>query len=87
MGKKINEDALAIKRLIASGEIKYAEIARILDISRQKVYYWAHNDFKVTQKRRKKFSKFYFDKNIKLARNKTTSYMSCKRLPEQSTQL
>ena len=53
MGKKINEDALAIKRLIASGEMKYAEIARILDISRQKVYYWAHNDFKVTQKRRK----------------------------------
>ena len=53
MGKKINTDALAIKRLIASGEIKYAEIARILDISRQKVYNWAHNDFKVTQKRRK----------------------------------
>ena len=80
MGKKINADALAIKRLIASGEIKYAEIARILDISRQKVYYWAHNDFKVTQKRRKKFIKYYFDKIVKLARNKTTSNMSCRKI-------
>ena len=38
MGKKIIENALTIKRLIANGEIKYAEIARILDISRQKVF-------------------------------------------------
>ena len=77
MCKKINEDALAIKILIANGGIKYAEIARLLKISRQKVYYWARNDFKISQKVRKKFSKFYFDKIIKLARNKSTSSMSC----------
>ena len=48
MSKKINADAPAIKRLIASGGMKYAEIARLLKISNQKVYYWIHNDFKDT---------------------------------------
>ena len=80
MCKKINEDAIAVKRLIASGEMKYAEIARLLKISRQKVYYWAHKDIITKQQRRKKFSKFYFDKIIKLARNKTTSNMSCRKI-------
>ena len=27
--------------LVVNGEMKYAEIARLLKISRQKVYYWA----------------------------------------------
>ena len=80
MCKKLNEDALAIKRLIASGGMKYAEIARLLKISRQKVYYQTHNDLKIKQKRRKKFNKFYFDKIVKLARNKTTSSMSCRKI-------
>ena len=46
MCKKINEDAIAVKRLIASGEMKYAEIARLLKISRQKVYYLLQKDQK-----------------------------------------
>ena len=82
MCKKLSEDALAIKRLIASGGMKYAEIARLHKISRQKVYYWTHNDLKIKQKRRKKFNKFYFDKNVKLARNKTTSSIAAERFPE-----
>ena len=80
MCNKLNEDALAIKRLIASGGMKYAEIARLLKISRQKVYYWTHNDLKIKQKRRKKFNKFYFDKIVKLARNKTTSSMISRKI-------
>ena len=79
MCKKINADALAIKRLISNCGTKYAEIARLLKISRQKFYYWTLNDFKDKQNRRKKLSKFYFDKIIKLARNKTTSNMSCRK--------
>lgn len=58
MCKKINEDAIAIKRLIASGEFTDAEIAKLLGISRQKVYYWAHTDFKMIQKRRKNLANF-----------------------------
>ena len=45
---KINADALSIKRLIANCGMKYAEIARLLKISNQKVYYWTYNDFKET---------------------------------------
>ena len=48
MCKKINADALAIKRLISNCGMKYAEIARLLKISNQKVYYWTYNDFKDT---------------------------------------
>ena len=36
MYKKINADALTIKRFIASDEMKYAEIARLLQILCQK---------------------------------------------------
>ena len=39
MEKKINEDTLPVKRLVASREMKQAEIARFLGISTQKVYY------------------------------------------------
>ena len=80
MVKKINEDALAVKRLVASGELKQVEIKRLLGISPQKVYYWVHNPFKFEHKRRKKFNQFYIDKIAKLAKNKTTSCMSCRRI-------
>ena len=33
MCKKINEDALAVGRFITNGEMKYAEIARLLKTS------------------------------------------------------
>ena len=80
MVKKINEQALAFKDLVANDEMKQAEIARLLNISPQKVYYWVHHPFKMKHKRRKKFSQFYIDKIAKLAKNKTTSSMSCRRI-------
>ena len=72
MGKKINEDTLTIRKLIASG-VNQAEITRLLKVTRQKVSYWYNKNFKLNQKRKKKFSQFYVDKIIRLARNKTTS--------------
>ena len=54
MVKKINEDAIAIKRLIAIGELKQSEIAALLGINRQKVYYWAHTEIKFEKKKKKK---------------------------------
>ena len=79
MGKKINEDALAIRRLKSRG-VKQAEIARLLGVTRQKVSYWVNKDVSNYKKRKKKFSQFYIDKIIKLARNKTTSTMSCRKI-------
>ena len=37
-------------------------------------------DFKMEQKKRKKFSEFYVNKIAKFARNKTTSTMSCRKI-------
>ena len=79
MGKKINEDALAIRRLKSRG-VKQAEIARLLGVTRQKVSYWVNKDVTNYKKRKKKFSQFYVDKIVKLARNKTTSTMSCRKI-------
>ena len=52
MGKKINEDALTIRRLLASG-VKQAKIARLLRVTRQKVSYWVNKNFKLNQKNEK----------------------------------
>ena len=79
MVKKINKDALAIKSLIEKG-MKQADIARLLGLKRKKVSYWAHTDPMKPKKRRKQFSQFYVDKIINLAKNKTTSAMSSRRI-------
>ena len=52
MGKKINEDALAISRLKSRG-VKQAEIARLLGVTRQKVSYWVNKDVSNYKKRKK----------------------------------
>jgi predicted transcriptional regulator len=60
--------------------MRQAEIARLLGVTPQKVYYWSHTDFNIEQKRRKKFSEFYANKIAKIARNKTTSVMSYRKI-------
>ena len=55
--EKINEDALTIRRLIASG-VKQAEIARLLDVTRQKVSYWVNKDVSNYKKRKKNLANF-----------------------------
>ena len=78
MGKKINNDALVIKRLISEG-MKQAKIAKLLGLKRQKVSYWANKPI-TEKKRKKKLSQFYIDKIIKLAKSKPTNSMSCRRI-------
>jgi len=65
MCKKINQDVITIKRLIAKG-IKQAKITKLLGLTRQKVSYWSKKDYPTEKKRRKKLSKFYVDKIIRL---------------------
>ena len=79
MGKKINEDALTIRKFKSKG-VKQAEIERLLGVTRQKVSYWVNKEVINSKKRKKKLSQFYVDKIIKLARNKTTSTMSCRKI-------
>ena len=57
MGKKINEDALAIRRLKSRG-VKQAEIARLLGVTRQKVSYWVNKDVTNYKKRKKNLINF-----------------------------
>ena len=79
MVKKINKDAITIKSLLDAGYSQY-KVAKMLNLSKQKVNYWAHHDIEAVKKRRKKFRTFYVDKIIRLAKNKTTSQMSSKRI-------
>ena len=75
----MNNDAITIKSLLKAGYTKY-KIAKMLNLSKQKVNYWAHHDIDSVKKRKKKFRSLYVDKIIRLAKNKTTSQMSSKRI-------
>ena len=79
MVKKLNKDAITIKSLLEKGYNQY-QISKMLNLSKQKVHYWAKTEIKTVQKRRKKFRNFYVDKILKLAKNKTTSQMSSKKI-------
>ena len=45
--------------------MRQAEISRLLGVTCQKVYYWAHTDFKMEKKRRKKFNELYVNEIAK----------------------
>ena len=77
--KIINNDAITIKSLLEKGYIQY-KIAKMLNISKQKVLYWARTEIKSIQTRKKKFRNYYVNKIINLAKNKTTSQMSSKKI-------
>jgi len=79
MVKKINNDAIIIKSLLKKGYTQY-QISKMLNISKQKVHYWVRNEIKFIQTRKKKFRNFYVNKIINLAKNKTTSQMSSKKI-------
>ena len=48
MVKKLNRDALLIKILLNKGA-SCADISQILNVSRQKVFYWAKHDIKTSR--------------------------------------
>jgi len=79
MVKKLNRDAFLIKILLDKG-LKQSDIVKILNISFQKVNYWAKTDLKTTRKRRKKLPEEYFQKILDLANNQTTSAMSSRKI-------
>ena len=70
MLKKINKDAITIKSLLING-YNQGNIAKMLNLSKQKVNYWALHKIKTVQIRRKKFRTFCLDKIIELTKNKT----------------
>ena len=79
MVKKINEDAVAIKRLLKQG-LSQKKISMLLGIKKQKVSYWANHEIETIQKRRKKLPQTYIKEICKMARDKTTSEMGSKKI-------
>ena len=79
IGKKTNEDAILIKRLIKEG-MKECQIAKKYNIRKQKVSYWKNHDIKTVIKRRSKLSDEDIQYMIKLAENKTTSDMGSRKI-------
>ena len=79
MAKKINEDAVTIKRLLKKG-FSQKKICQLLGLKKQKVSYWANHEIKTTQIRRKKLPKSYIAQICKMAQDKTTSDMGSKKI-------
>ena len=78
-GKKINKDAILIKGLL-NKKYRPIDIANEFNISKQKVNYWKKTEIKTEIHRRLKLNQDDIDQIIKLAENKTTSEMSCRKI-------
>ena len=78
-GKKINKDAILIKRLLEK-KIRQIDIAKKFNISKQKVNYWKKTEIKEVIHRRKKLTDEEIQEIIKLAENKTTSMMGSRKI-------
>lgn len=74
MGKKTNEDAVLIKRLIKEGMPAW-QISKKYGIKKQKIRYWKHHEIKTFLKRGSKLTDEDIQYMIKLAENQTTSNM------------
>ena len=79
MGKKTNEDAILIKRLIKEKMPEW-QIAQKYGFKKQKVSYWKYHDIKTVIKRKIKLNDEDIQYMIKLAENKTTSDMSSRKI-------
>ena len=79
MVKTINKDASAKKALLKKG-FSPIKVARILGLSRQKVNYWRKTEIKSIQYRRKKLDDSYINKIYELAKDKTTSQISSRKI-------
>ena len=81
MGKRINHDAIAIKKLLSKGYTQ-VQICRILGLKKQKVSYWANNPLNMEIHRRTKLNEEYKKKIVELAQNKLTSDMGSRKIAE-----
>ena len=79
MVKKINNDALMIKRLLRRG-LRQCEIARLLGIKKEKVWYWSKTEIKEFQIKKKKLKDIYIQAIQKWANNKVTSQRSSRKI-------
>ena len=79
MVKKLNAIASTIKTLLEK-RMRPIEIARKLNITKQRVNYWVKTSIKTVQYRKKKLPQKYIDKIISLARKQTTSSMSSRKI-------
>ena len=80
MVKKLNRDAFLIKILLNKGASP-SLVSKILNLSRQKVFYWATHDIRTKSHfRRRKLPPEYLAKILDLARNKTTSSMGSRKI-------
>ena len=79
MVKKINNDALMIKRLLRRG-LRQCKIARLLGIKKEKVWYWAKTEIKEFQIKKKKLKDIYIQAIQKWANNKVTSQKSSRKI-------
>ena len=72
MVKKINHDAITIKKLLSKGYTQ-ARICRLLGLKKQKVSYWAKTPIKYEIKRKTKLDEKYKKRIVELAEHKLTS--------------
>ena len=79
MVKKINTIAITIKSLLKKG-MQPIKIARLLNVSKQKINYWKKTEIKYKQTRRKKLQHELIQKICDLAANKTTTEMSSRKI-------
>ena len=80
MVKKLNKDAFLIKILLNKGA-SCSLVSKILNLSRQKVFYWATHDIRTkSNQRKRKLPPEYLAKILDLARNKTTSSMGSRKI-------
>ena len=79
MVKKTIEDAILIKRLIDKG-MKTCLISKKYGIKKQKVTYWKNREIQNVINRRSKLTNDDIQYMIKLAENRTISYMSSRKI-------
>ena len=81
MVKKLNHDAVAIKKLLSKGYTQ-ARICRMLGLKKQKVSYWAKTPIKNEIIRRTKLDEKYKKRIVELAEDKLTSDMGSRKIAE-----
>ena len=81
MVKKINHDAITIKKLLSKGYTQ-ARICRLLGLKKQKVSYWAKTPIKYEIKRKTKLDEKYKKRIVELAEDKLTSDMGSRKIAE-----
>ena len=81
MVKKINHDAITIKKLLSKGYTQ-ARICRLLGLKKQKVSYWAKMPIKYEIKRKTKLDEKYKKRIVELAEDKLTSDICSRKIAE-----